>query len=315
VSESGPADAAYQRERPYLFSVAYRMTGSASDAEDLVQDAWVRYLDAGSPSVNSLRAYLTTIVSRLALDYLKSARVQRERYIGPWMPEPVLTSDALPGPEESAEQREEISIAFLTLIERLEPEQRVVYVLREGFGLSYEDIGHHLGRSAAACRQMFHRIQRRLSAERLPAIAAGSRHQDVIEQFLTALSTGQVDRVAELLRDDAVWIADGGPNHLAARRPIVGADRIARGLVGLLSKAPPEMRLTWTVAPINGAPALVIRDRGRMNRIIALDVRDGRIGTVRIILNPDKLRHLDRSLQNVLPLEPGPEESSPNPDV
>lgn len=122
----------YHHLRPYLFSVAYRMTGSASDAEDLVQDAWVRYLDAGSPDVNSLRAYLTTIISRLALDYLKSARTEREQYVGPWIPEPVLTSEVIPGPAEIAEQRESVSIAFLTLLERLTPDQRVVYSAASG---------------------------------------------------------------------------------------------------------------------------------------------------------------------------------------
>lgn len=312
MSESGTADTTYQRERPYLFSVAYRMTGSASDAEDLVQDAWVRYLDAGSPAVDSLRAYLTTIVSRLALDYLKSARVQREQYIGPWMPEPVLTSAALPGPEETAEQREEISIAFLTLIERLEPDQRVVYVLREGFGLSYEEIGKHVGRTAGACRQLFSRTQRRLSAERGPTVAPGPEHQDLVERLLLALSTGQANRVAALLANDAVWIADGGPDHLAVRRPIIGADRISRGLVGFLAKATPDMRLTWTIAHINGAPALIVRDRGEMLRVFAVDVRDGRITGIRAILNQAKLRYLDRSLRNVSPLKPGPGESSTN---
>lgn len=298
MSEPGTGEGEYQSVRPYLFSVAYRMTGSASDAEDLVQDAWVRYLAAGSPIVDSLRAYLTTIVSRLALDYLKSARVQRERYIGPWMPDPVLTSAVLPGPEETAEQREEISIAFLLLLERLTPEQRVVYVLREGFGLSFEEIGKHVSKTAEACRQVFHRTQRRLDGERLPTIAPGRGHQDLIERFLAALSSGQVSRVAALLADDAVWISDGGPDRLASRRPVVGVDRVSRGLVGLLAKVPPKMRITSQMADLNGAPAMVLHDREDIERIIALDVHDGRISAVRMILNPVKLRHLDRSLHD-----------------
>lgn len=298
MSESATGDEAYQSVRPYIFSVAYRMTGSASDAEDLVQDAWVRYLDAGSPAVNSLRAYLTTIVSRLALDFLKSARVQRERYIGPWMPEPVLTSTVLPDPEETAEQREEVSIAFLMLLDRLGPEQRVVYVLREGFGLSYEEIGQHLGKTAEACRQIFHRTHRRLQDERIPTLAPGPEHQRLVEQFLAAMYTGQVSRVATLLADDAVWISDGGPDRLAARRPIAGVDRVSRGLVGLLSKVQPVMRITSTLADVNGAPALVVRNHGDLERIITLDVHDGRITAVRMLLNPDKLRYLDRLLRD-----------------
>lgn len=293
----GDTDTVYQRVRPYLFTVAYRMTGSASDAEDLVQDAWVRYLDAGSPAVDSLRAYLTTIVSRLALDYIKSARVQRERYTGPWMPEPVLTAALLSGPEESAEQREGVSIALLMLLERLSPEQRVVYVLREGFGMAYGEVGTHIAKSAAACRQIFRRSQRRLNGECGAVLAPGPEHQELVEQFLAALSNGQADRVATLLADDAVWISDGGPKRLAARRPVVGVDRVSRGLIGLLAKAPPEMRITSQVVHLNGAPSLLLRDRGEIERIITLDVRVGRIAAVRMILNPDKLRYLDRSLR------------------
>lgn len=296
MSEPGFADTTYQTVRPYIFSVAYRMTGSASDAEDLVQDAWVRYLDAGSPAVESLRAYLTTIVSRLALDYLKSARVQRERYIGPWMPEPVLTSAALPGPEELAEQREEVSLAFLTLLERLGPDQRVVYVLREGFGLSYEEIGHHVAKSAGACRQIFRRTQRLLADHRLPAVASGPQHQELVEQFLAALSTGQANRVAALLADDAVWVSDGGADRLAARRPIVGSDRVSRGLAGLVTRYGGLAPMTTILAHVNGAPAVVVRVDDDIERVIALDIADGRITAVRMILNPDKVRHLARSL-------------------
>ncbi|HYH11207.1 MAG TPA: sigma-70 family RNA polymerase sigma factor, partial [Thermomicrobiales bacterium] len=157
-----PSTQTYQQMQPYLFSVAYRMTGSASDAEDLVHDAWIRYLDAGSPAVESLRAYLTRIISRLSLDYLKSARVRREQYTGPWMPEPVPTSAALGDPAATIEQRESVSFAFLTLLERLTPEQRVVYVLREGLGLPYEEIARYVDKNAAACRQIFRRSQLRL---------------------------------------------------------------------------------------------------------------------------------------------------------
>ena len=145
---------AYQQIRPYLFTVAYRMIGSAADAEDLVQDAWIRYLDAGEPEVTSIGAYLTKTVSRLALDYLKSARVQREQYTGDWLPEPVLTSEAIPEPQDTVEQRESISIALLMLMEELPPEQRVIYVLREGFGLSFDEIAGHLDKTAATCREI-----------------------------------------------------------------------------------------------------------------------------------------------------------------
>ncbi len=153
--------------RPYLFSVAYRMTGSASDAEDLVQESWVRYAEAGTPAVQSLQAYLTAVVSRLCLDYLKSARVRREEYVGPWLPEPVLTEEVA-GPAETVEQREQVSLAMLTLLERLGPEQRVVYVLREAFGLSYEEIARTASMPVGTAKCYAHRGRRALS-ERLSA--------------------------------------------------------------------------------------------------------------------------------------------------
>ena len=205
-----PTTQTYQSVRPWLFSVAYRMTGSASDAEDLVHDAWMRYLDAGSPAVESLRAWLTTTISRLALDYLKSARVKREQYTGTWIPEPVLTTSVLDSPEATAEEREQVSIALLLLMERLTPEQRVVYVLREGFGLPYEEIGEHLGKSAATCRQIFRRAQQRLDGEAAPSIAPDGEHAALAERFLLAVQSGDANQVAALLTDDVVWIGDGG---------------------------------------------------------------------------------------------------------
>lgn len=273
------ADAArgstYTSIRPYLFSVAYRMTGSASDAEDLVQDAWIRYLDAGSPSVDSLRAYLTTIVSRLALDYLKSARVRREHYIGPWLPEPVLTDTALPGPAETLEQREAVSLAFLTLLEQLNPQQRIVYVLREGFSLSFEEIATHLQKSAA-CRQIFHRARQRLATGHRSTIVPSKDHQHLLEKFQAAMATGKSSDLIALLAEDVVWIGDGGAERLTARRPIIGADKVARGLTGFAIKAPKNPLLSFGISDLNGAPALIVRDQEGIERVIALDIRTAR---------------------------------------
>ncbi len=282
--------------RPYLFSVAYRMTGSASDAEDLVQESWVRYAEAGMPAVQSLRAYLTAIVSRLCLDYLKSARVRREEYVGPWLPEPVLTAEAVAGPAETVEEREEVSLAFLTLLERLGPEQRVVYVLREAFGFSYAEIAAHLGKTAAACRQLFSRAQRQVTAERRRSVAPPAEHRALTERFLAALGTGDATQVAALLADDVAWIGDGGPARLATRRPVIGRDRVARGLAGFIKKAMLRMPLTFELADINGAPAMVVRDHGGIERVTLLDVNGGRVTTIWSVLNPDKLRHVERAL-------------------
>jgi RNA polymerase sigma-70 factor (ECF subfamily) len=286
----------YQSVKPYLFSVAYRMTGSASDAEDLVQDAWIRYLDAGEPAVGSLRAWLTTVISRLALDYLKSARVKREQYTGTWMPEPVLTSTLLDGPEETVEQREEVSIALLMLLERLSPEQRVVYVLREGFGLSYDEIAGHIDKSAANCRQIYRRAHMRLAGERRPSIAPSEEHRALTERVLAAIATGDASQVASLLSEDVVWEGDGGGQRLATIRAVVGADRVSRGWVGLTQKSAIYQSLTYEFIDVNGAPALAALHDGKLDRVTMLDIRDGRVSAIRSVLALDKLAPLARSL-------------------
>jgi RNA polymerase sigma-70 factor, ECF subfamily len=289
-------DQTYHRLRPYLFAVAYRMTGSASDAEDLVHDAWVRYLDAGRPAVDSLRAYLTTVVSRLALDYLKSARVQREQHAGSWMPEPVLTSEAVAGPAEAVVQREAISLALLTLLERLTPEQRVVYVLREGFDLPYDEIAGHVGKSAAACRQMFRRARRLLEEQRPRLDVDASRQQPLIERFFEAFARADTAAVAGLLADDAIWMADGGRERLSIRRPVHGRDRVARGLAGVGRKYAALGGLAVRWLDVNGGCAVGMFDRDRLERVFTFDIVDGRIAAVRVLLDPDKLQHLAQAL-------------------
>ncbi|HEV2128350.1 MAG TPA: RNA polymerase sigma factor SigJ [Thermomicrobiales bacterium] len=286
----------YQQLRPYLFSVAYRLTGSASDAEDLVHDAWIRYLDAERPKVDSLRAWLTTTVSRLALDYLKSARVRREHYTGMWQPEPVMTAEAVGGPEEAVEQREAVSLAFLTLLEQLGPEQRVVYVLREGFAMSYGEIAAHLDKSVANCRQIFRRAQQRLNGRVRPSVGPDGEHAALAERFLLAISTGDAAQVAVLLTEDVVWISDSGGKRLSVQRPIVSVDKVSRGWAGLARKLPQDGRYVFEPAHINGAPAIVVREFGVLDRVMAFDVFDGRIAAIRVLMNPDKLRHLERRL-------------------
>jgi RNA polymerase sigma-70 factor (ECF subfamily) len=278
------------------------MTGSASDAEDLVQDAWIRYLDSGTPKVDSLRAYLTTIISRLSLDYLKSARVQRERYIGTWLPEPVLTADAAAGPAETAEQRESVSLALLTLLEQLTPEQRVVYVLREGFDLPYDEVALHVGKSPATCRQIFRRaqqhIEQRITSPRNQHHASFQESRSLIERFMTAFAQGDVAGVASVLTEDVIWVADGGPERLSNRRGIRGRDRVSRGLAGLARKARPElgMELSIDFVDLNGAPAVVVCDHGKIERVFAFGFSDGGIAEIQVIINPTKLRHLAATL-------------------
>lgn len=291
-----PAPQTYQSLRPYLFSVAYRMTGSASDAEDLVQDAWIRYLDAGTPRVESLRAYLTTIVSRLALDYLKSARVKREQYIGTWMPEPVLTAEVMDGPAEAAEQREQVSLAMLTLLEHLTPEQRVVYVLREGFGSSYEDIATHLGKTPAACRQIFRRARQRVESSGATHQAPSPDHDELIMRFMDAFAKGDAAGVASVLSEDVVWSSDGGGIRLASRQPIHGRDKLARGLTGFARKGTSVAQFDAEVVDIYGMRAVAIFYRGQLERIMTFETSGDAITGVHVLVNPEKLRHLAASL-------------------
>jgi RNA polymerase sigma-70 factor (ECF subfamily) len=271
------------------------MTGSAADAEDLVQDAWIRYLDAGAPEVRSLGAYLTTTVSRLALDYLKSARVKREEYIGAWLPEPVLTSEALPGPADAVEQRESVSMALLMLMEALTPEQRVVYVLREGFGLSFDEIAEHIGKPAATCRQVHRRARLRIDDRQRPSVAPGPEHRAILEQFLAAFEQGKVDDLAALLSDEVIWYGDGGAERRAIRRPVVGPERVSRGLTKAAIKFAPDGLGRIEIADLNGAPAAIIWTEEGIDSVTTLDIVDGRIVAVRSMRNLTKLRHLEAS--------------------
>lgn len=283
----------YQGLRPYLFSVAYRFTGSASEAEDLVHDAWVRYLAAGSPTVESLRAYLTTIVSRLSLDYLKSARVQREDYVGPWLPEPILTPSADTDPVVAIEQQESVSMALLTLLDRLTPDQRIVYVLRESLDLGFEEIGTHLDRSAATCRQHYRRARQRIG----PSESRPTRQldPDLPRQFLAALSTANIPALATLLADDVHWISDGGPERSAARNPIIGQDRVSRGLAGIVSRFGDETT-RLSLESLNGDPGLILwRDNG-ISTVVQWQESEGKITALWFSRNPAKLSHLARQL-------------------
>ncbi len=287
------ATQSYQGLRPYLFSVAYRFTGSASEAEDLVHDAWLRYLSAGSPAVESLRAYLTTIVSRLSLDYLKSARVQREEYVGPWLPEPVLTPSSDSDPAYAVEQQESVSMALLTLLDRLTPDQRIVFVLRESLDLGFDEIGAHLDRPAATCRQLYRRARQRLG----PPEALPTRQVDpgLSNRFLNALSTANVPALAALLTEDVLWLSDGGPERTAARNPIHGRDRVSRGLAGIISRfGDPTTRLT--LVDLNGEPGIILwRDNG-ISTVVQWNDEAGSITDLWFSRNPAKLTHLARQL-------------------
>jgi RNA polymerase sigma-70 factor (ECF subfamily) len=282
----------FEALRPYLFAIAYRMLGSASEAEDVVQDAYLR--STGADTIRAPKAYLSAVVTRLCLDRLKSARATRETYLGPWLPEPVPTADLAATPLEAVEQRAEISLAFLVLLERLTPEERAVYVLREAFDFPYDEIASILDTSVAASRQLAHRARERIAEGRPRFVASPEEQRRLTERFLAATQDGDLRSLTELLAADVTLWSDGGAKAQAARRPLRGRDAVTRWLLGVIVKAPPGM--TSTFEAINGGAGLLLWDRDDLINATLVDVFDGQIAAIRMIVNPDKLAYLRRRL-------------------
>ncbi|HSP37321.1 MAG TPA: RNA polymerase sigma-70 factor [Frankiaceae bacterium] len=279
----------FLEQRSRLFSIAYRMLGSASEAEDVVQEAYVRWQAAPRDNVESASGFLTSVVVRLSIDVLRSARVRREAYVGPWLPEP-LVADTSPGPDEAAELADSVSLAFLVLLEELTPVERAVFLLREVFGYDYPTVATMVGKSEANCRQLVLRGKQRV-AERRTRFEADSAHsRELTAQFLDACMTGDLDGLFGMLADDVVVWSDGGGKAQAARRPITGKDKAARFLVGIAAKGGTEF--DGRLVAVNGQPGGVFGRNGRIEYALALDVLDGQIVGVRVMANPDKLQHL-----------------------
>jgi RNA polymerase sigma-70 factor, ECF subfamily len=280
----------FEELRPLLFSIAYRILGSVSEAEDAVQETWLRY-QASPAHPASAKAFLSAAVTRVSIDILRSARVRREEYAGPWFPEPLLT-DPYQDPERSAELADSVSMAALLLLERLSPLERAVFVLREVFGFGFPEIAAAVGRSEAACRQLAVRARRHMDAGR-PRFEADRRERDKLAaRFFGALREGDVDGLRELLAADVQIVADGGGKAPQLARGITGADNAARVLASIF---PWLVRIEVTVQPqeVNGQPGAIFRDRdGKVLFTLALDILDGRIQTIRSVINPDKLRHV-----------------------
>jgi RNA polymerase sigma-70 factor (ECF subfamily) len=279
----------FLEQRPRLFSIAYRMLGSATEAEDVLQEAYLRWQAAPRDDVESVSSYLTSIVVRLSIDVLRSARVRREAYVGPWLPEP-LVADNAPGPDETAELADSVSLAFLVLLEELTPVERAVFLLREVFGYDYPTVAAMVGKSEANCRQLIARGRRHV-AERRTRFEADSEHgRELTARFLGACMTGDLEGLFELLAEDVVVWSDGGGKAQAARRPIAGRDKAGRFLVGIAAKGGADY--TGRLVAVNGQPGGVFAKDGRIEFAISLDILDEQIAGVRIIANPDKLRHL-----------------------
>ncbi|HEY7982989.1 MAG TPA: RNA polymerase sigma-70 factor [Ktedonobacterales bacterium] len=281
----------FERQRGRLFSIAYHMLGSVADAEDVVQDAYLRYRDVPAETVRSPAAFLSTVVTRLCLNQLASARAQRDTYLGPWLPEPLVTEE---DPLQSrVEAHESVSMAFLLLLERLAPIERAVFLLREVFDYPYAEIAAIVEKEEAACRQIFHRAKRFL-VERRPRFGHATTHdRQLLGQFLRAVESGDMDGLIHLLAEDVTFVADGGGKVAgAATRPVLGARSVARFILGSLRllSAPYTTELTEA----NGEPAIVVRVAGQPVVFISVTMRDQAITALRVIGNPEKLRHLAR---------------------
>lgn len=279
--------------RPLMFSIAYRMLGSVTEAEDVVQDAFLRLHRSMRDGVRieSPEAYATTVTTRLAIDSLRSARVRRERYVGPWLPEPLVVSAEI-DPAHRVESDETVSTAFLVLLESLNPVERAVFVLREVFGYEYAEITPIVNKSVANCRQIFTRAKRRID-ERRPRFDASQEHKDrLAAQFRAAIAEGDVAGLERLLADDVVLVADGGGRAPAIREPLRGSTRVARLVLGLTRQAE-KFNMQVDLVTANGQPAIQARSAtGDQLGVMTLDVLDGQIVRIHNLINPDKLRHL-----------------------
>jgi RNA polymerase sigma-70 factor (ECF subfamily) len=283
----------FQEQRGYLFSIAYRLLGTVSDAEDAVQDAYFRWAAANEAEIRSPRAFLSMVVVRLCMDRLRSAKARHETYIGPWLPEPLATGDR-PDLTETVMLRESLSLAFLHLLESLAPHERVVFILREVFDYDYEEIAQMVGKSAANCRQLFHRARQRLAEHQARFQTSPEQRQQVTEQFMQATSSGDVQKLLEALADDVVFVGDGGGKvATASLRPVRGRDNVRGGLIANLMKFPPER--VW-LEEVNGGPAIVFTRDGQLSALLELEIRDGLIASMYAVANPDKLQPLARQL-------------------
>ena len=274
----------FDEQRRHLFGVAYRMLGSAADAEDMVQEAFLRWRQAPD-DVESPRAYLTTVVTRLCIDHLRSAKARREEYVGPWLPEPIPTS-AVDG-DGSVAIGDSLSMAFLVLLESLTPVERAAFLLREVFDYDYDEIAEVVGKSAVACRQLVSRARGHLAARRARFEAPRDRRDAIVGEFRAACATGNMQALLSLFAEEITVWSDGGGVVSAATRPVSGRDRVGRFLLGLLSKAPPGFEIRET--ELNGEPAFLTYLDGRLNTTLQLDVAGDRIEGIYIVRNPSKL--------------------------
>ena len=283
----------FESYRPYLFSIAYRMLGSAMDGEDMVQETYLRSQGTPPETIRSLKAYLTTILTRLCMDQLQLVRRKRELYMGPWLPEPILTAPtpASEDPAERIDREESISLAFLALLEQLQPFERAVFLLREVFAYEFAEIATMLDKSEVACRRSFSRAKKHLSEHRPRFPASPETHRQMLTGFLQAAQSGDMIPLMDLLAENVtLWADAGGKIKQAALRPIVGRDAVARFSLGTVRFLPKDSRVE--LAEVNGQAAVIIRTSGQALFVLSIEVEEERIQAIRIIANPEKLARI-----------------------
>jgi len=282
----------FERYRPLMFSIAYRMLGSVTEAEDIVQNAYLRYRQMPAGSIASPKAFLSTVVTRLCLNYLQSVRVQRESYLGPWLPEPLLTEDDAGSPSSQAEMLESISMAFLVLLERLTPVERAVFLLREVFDYPYPEIATIVDKEEVSCRQIFSRAKKFIASQHPRFTPSSEHHEQLLQQFMEAVGEGDLDGLTELLASDVtLWTDGGGKVRGAATRSLHGQDPVARFVIA--SQRFIETAFTAEITRVNGEPAIVLRVDGHPFSVVSITIAQQHIVDIRVIGNPEKLKHLE----------------------
>ncbi|MGH3866758.1 MAG: RNA polymerase sigma-70 factor [Pseudonocardiaceae bacterium] len=287
----------FEAQRPRLFALAYRLLGSASEAEDAVQDTFLRWNGVDRAAVVTPAAWLAKVVTNLCLNRLTSASARRENYVGPWLPEPMLTADSSLGPMETVEQRESVSLALLVLLERLTPAERAVFVLREAFTYSHREIADILELTEANSQQLYRRARAHVGQERLRFDVSRDQGRRIAERFLAAARGGDLAGLERMLAADVVAWADGGGKAPAARRPVRGAEQVARYLSGWMSRPLPGLEIA--VAEVNGQPGILGVAGGRLLAVMVLELTGGRVSAVRTIANPDKLSFISAQLSRL----------------
>jgi RNA polymerase sigma-70 factor (ECF subfamily) len=283
--------------RPLMFSIAYRMLGSVAEAEDIVQEAFLRMYGPAAPEARSPEALASTVTTRLAIDHLRSARVRRERYVGAWLPEPLLTAGDAADPARRIEADETVSMAFLVLLENLSPVERAVFLLREVFDYDYGQIAEIVDKSEANCRQILARARRRIEERRPRFEASRERRDELARRFLAACESGDTSELERLLAEDVVFYGDGGGKAPAVTRPVTGAVQVARFVLGIASQVAAAGG-RFELTEVNGQPgARLIDGQGRLGAVLELTIADGRVRELRNVLNPDKLGHLGLPLR------------------